>query len=104
MTKPHPSTGPKISELLNEMASAMLELDAGDKSKHIRYTDEDVMNAVHIFSHVLSNMSIHRMMDDGEDIVSSMQKMIVSGEKISEIVKYMTDIDTKEFYKKDETA
>lgn len=96
--KPAPSTGFKISQILDELSNKVLHLDANDMSYHIRYTDTDVVNAVLIFSHVVSNYGVHRMIDTGQ--IEENTKTAMFAESIHRAIKEFTDIDTMTFYRK----
>lgn len=89
--------GQVIAEILNAIASSCLHLDAENESAKIRYGDEDIMNALHIFAHVIGNASIHRMIDAKE---TKHGKYVSQMKALSAIVKEMTGVDSREYYKK----
>lgn len=94
--KPRPSTGYKISGILDELSELLWELEADNKAEHIRYTKADVMSAVKIFMHVLSNVAIHKAIERGE---KDPNFILPYGERIAKLTKDMTGVDTKSYYK-----
>jgi len=97
MPKPNPNTGYRISMVLQELSGLFWELEVDEKAEHIKYTRADVMNAVKVYSHVLSNVAIHRAIDNGEKDPHFMR---VHGDNIAKLTKEMTGVDTKKYYKK----
>lgn len=96
--KPLPSTAPAIATILKELHDAFWELDADEKSQHIRYTEDDVMHATKIFIHVLSNVSIHKMMEDGLTAEEGGREHGEHGKRIRQLVIDMTGFDPHDFY------
>ena len=84
-----------ISDVLNEWADIMLDIEAHEKAHLLHYQDKDLMNAMHIFLHVLQNVGIHNKTINDVDIATEM------GKKIHEYVKKYAGVDTKKFYHND---
>lgn len=85
-----------ISDILNELSQFAIESDA-DGRKY-EYSNEDFMNATHIFMHVLGTKAYD--LGKKEDIpFEVMEKQAdAMGNELSEFIKKYTDFDTKTFY------
>lgn len=90
----------KSQEIINEVASMMLELDSSWQSSQIIMTDEDVMNATLIFQSVIGNRFCHKCIEQWKSITDSMNKAEEMGNKLSDYIKEHIWLDTKTFYKK----
>lgn len=60
-----------------------------------RYADEDVLHALKIFSEVVGNVAIHRMIEKDTKIETGEVFMEELGEELNKFVKKWTGIDTK---------
>lgn len=80
-----------ISGVLREWADIMLDIEAHEKAHLLHYDDKDLMNAMHIFLHVMSNIGIHNKIIDDADIATEI------GIRMRKFVKDYTGIDTKEY-------
>lgn len=87
-----------MAEILDELSDAALHMDAENKSFDIRYQDVDVMNALAIFMHVVSNYSIHRMMDKKGTLGENIDFVTSCGHKLSKWLFETTGIDSKTYY------
>lgn len=97
--KPLPSTAPKIAEVLEELDILMWNLEADGKAEHIRYTDADVMHSLKVFMHVASNVCIHKMIEDGDGLDVSSERMVDFGKRLAQITDEMTGVDPTKYYK-----
>ena len=85
-----------MSEVLNEIADYYLSTDVVDEmwdiqSFHIDYTDQDVMNAVHIFNSILWNR--HNKSEK-----ASTERVKKLWNELHKLVLEYTDVNTKIFY------
>ena len=83
----------ELKEILDGLATELITRDAENTSFHDSYEPKDIMNAVAIFSCVLSNYSIK----NGRTVSERDAKSF--GESIAHIVFNMTGVDTKTYYK-----
>jgi hypothetical protein len=86
-------------EVLDQMAAEMLEIDAAEKTWLYHYSDADIMNAVLVFNHVLSNRYAHSLNDRGQiALPSSIKASGEMGQRIRDLVLDMTGVDTQKYY------
>lgn len=85
-----------ISDVLKEWADIMLEIEARNKAYMLHYNEQDLVNAMYIFEHVLSNIAIH----NGSITPETIDKATQMGEDLREYVKKYTGLDTHEIAKK----
>jgi hypothetical protein len=85
-----------ISEILEELSMVAVKSDA-DGRKY-EYSEQDLMNATHIFMHILGTKAYD--LGKKEDIpFEVMEKQATAmGNELYEFIKKFTDIDTKKFY------
>ena len=84
-----------ISDMLKEWADIMLEIEARDKAYMLHYNEQDLVNAMYVFEHVLSNVAIH----NGSITPETIDKATQMGEDLREYVKKYTGLDTHEIAK-----
>lgn len=84
-----------ISDVLKEWADIMLEIEARNKAYMLHYNEQDLVNAMYIFEHVLSNIAIH----NGSITPETIDKATQMGEDLREYVKKYTGLDTHEIAK-----
>ena len=84
-----------ISDVLKEWADIMLEIEARDKAYMLHYNEQDLVNAMYIFEHVLSNIAIH----NGSITPETIDKATQMGEDLREYVKKYTGLDTHKIAK-----
>ena len=84
-----------ISDMLKEWADIMLEIEARNKAYMLHYNEQDLVNAIYIFEHVLSNIAIH----NGSITPETIDKAIQMGGDLREYVKKYTGLDTHEIAK-----
>lgn len=84
-----------ISDVLKEWAGIMLEIEARDKAYMLHYNEQDLVNAMYVFEHVLSNIAIH----NGSITPETIDKATQMGEDLREYVKKYTGLDTHEIAK-----
>lgn len=48
-----------ISDVLREWADIMLNIESHGKAHLLHYKEKDLVNAMYIFEHVISNIAIH---------------------------------------------
>lgn len=80
-----------ISDMLKEWADIMLDIEAHQKAHLLHYNEQDLVNAMYIFEHVLSNIAIH----NGSITPKNVDKAAEMGSDLREYVKKYTGIDTK---------
>lgn len=88
--------------ILEAAANIALEMDASNESADIRYTDADAMNALLVFSHVVSNIGIHRMLEDSAPWSESGQIAIseARARHLAQVFREITGIDSTTYYHK----
>lgn len=88
----------EILEQLHNVAEELINLDSENKSYIIEYTRLDVIAAVSVFIHILSNKKAHQYYKMQKPIDMSLvrKEMESYGESISAIVKEMSNIDLNE--------
>lgn len=84
-----------ISDMLKEWADIMLEIEARNKAYMLHYNEQDLVNAMYVFEHVLSNVAIH----NGSITPETIDKATQMGEDLREYVKKYTGLDTHEIAK-----
>lgn len=84
-----------ISDVLKEWADIMLEIEARNKAYMLHYNEQDLVNAMYIFEHVLSNVAIH----NGSITPENVDKATEMGRDLREYVKKYTGLDTHEIVK-----
>lgn len=87
----------KMKSILSEIVDYYLELDVEvdgrTPSYYVEYSDAEVMDATHIFSHILGNRC-------NKSEGASIERAGEFAREIHEIVKKYTGVDTQTFYKK----
>lgn len=81
----------KIRDGIGMWAEIMLMSEADGWAYKLNYFPRDIMNAVYIFQHVLSNVGIKKGIIDEE-------KAVVFGKRLRELVKDMTGYDPVAFF------
>ena len=84
-----------ISDVLREWADIMLDIEAHQKAHLLHYSEKDLVNAMYIFEHVLSNVAIH----NGSITPKNVDKATEMGMDLREYVKKYTGLDTHEITK-----
>lgn len=79
-----------ISSALDDWANIMLDIEANQKAFLLHYTEKDLLNAIYIFEHIITNVGIYNnTIKDGE-------MAFLMGKELREYVKKFTSIDTIE--------
>ena len=78
-----------IRDGINDYADIMLEAEVKNWAVELNYFPRDIMNAVYIFQHVLSNVGIKNGHINAE-------KAVEFGNRLRELVKDMTGYDSVE--------
>lgn len=81
-----------ISDMLKEWADIMLDIEAHQKAHLLHYNEQDLVNAMYIFEHVLSNIAIH----NGSITPKNVDVATKMGCDLREYVKKYTGVDTKD--------
>lgn len=81
-----------ISSVLREWADIMLDIEAHKKAHLLHYNEQDLLNAMYVFEHVLSNIAIH----NGSIIPKDIEKATEMGVDLREYVKKYTGLDTRQ--------
>ena len=84
-----------ISDVLKEWADIMLEIEVRNKAYMLHYNEQDLVNVIYIFEHVLSNVAIH----NGFITPETIDKATQMGEDLREYVKKYTGLDTHKIAK-----
>jgi hypothetical protein len=85
-----------LTQILEELSMFAVESDA--EGRKYEYSDDDFMNATHLFMHVLGTKAFD--LGKREDIpFEIMEKQADKmGNELAEFIKKWTDFDTKTFY------
>ena len=79
-----------ISSALDDWANIMLDIEANQKAFLLHYDEKDLLNAIYIFEHIITNVGIYNnTIKDGE-------MAFLIGKELREYVKKFTSIDTIE--------
>ena len=79
-----------ISGALDDWANIMLGIEANQKAFLLHYDEKDLLNAIYIFEHIITNVGIYNnTIKDGE-------MAFLMGKELREYVKKFTSIDTIE--------
>ena len=92
--------GLAIATILDSLCDTTLHLDAENESEGIRYTEEDVMNALQVFMHVTGNYAIHKLMDEHGQDMNKVEHMQMNAAKLADWLLDMTGINSRTFYSK----
>lgn len=79
-----------ISDALEQWAYIMNDIDAKEKAHLLHYKDEDLLNILLMFNHVVSNIGIHN------GTISNPELGEAFGKDIRAFIKKYTGIDTIE--------
>lgn len=82
-----------ISDALEQWSTTMLVADADEWAYHLNYSEQDAMNAIFIFNHVLSNIGI-------KNGVLNDKNVIEKSKKLREFIKDYCGLDTIEITRK----
>lgn len=82
-----------ISDALEQWSTTMLVADADEWAYHLNYSDQDALNAIFIFNHVLSNIGI-------KNGVLNDKNVIEKSKKLREFIKDYCGLDTVEITRK----
>ena len=88
--------GLAMAQVLDELASATLEIDTSDNPEKIRYTDEDIMNVLQIFNHVIGNFTIHRMIDENRGD----KEYVLCWKELADWFLKVTGVNSRTYYHK----
>lgn len=93
------SSGILVAETVSKLSDMTLNLDSTNQSADIRYTDEDVMNVLHIFNHIVSNYVIHHIYQDKKvPLQKASDRQFEFGSKMREFIREFTGIDPATYY------
>jgi hypothetical protein len=79
-----------ISDALEQWADIMNKIDANQTAYLMHYKDKDLLNAIYIFEHILSNIAIHKGIINPKTI----NKAVEMDKDLREYVKKYTGLDT----------
>lgn len=82
-----------ISDALEQWSTTMLVADADEWAYHLNYSEQDALNAIFIFNHVLSNIGI-------KNGVLNDKNVIEKSKKLREFIKDYCGLDTIEITRK----
>ena len=92
----------RISKAINMCADMTLLIDAEeDGAGHFyRYSDADIMNSLHILSHVYFNVMYHKGKDSGKTKEDLSNLVIKFSKELVKLTKKFCEVDSTTFYKK----
>lgn len=79
-----------ISGALDDWANIMLGIEANQKAFLLHYTEKDLLNAIYIFEHIITNVGIYN------NTIKDGKMAFLMGKELREYVKKFTSIDTIE--------
>lgn len=82
-----------ISDALEQWSTTMLVADADEWAYYLNYSDQDALNAIFIFNHVLTNIGI-------KNGVLNDKNVIEKSKKLREFIKGYCGLDTFEITRK----
>lgn len=82
-----------ISSALDDWANIMLDIEANQKAFLLHYDEKDLLNAIYIFEHIITNVGINN------NTIKNGEMAFLMGKELREYVKKFTSIDTIELYK-----
>lgn len=82
-----------ISDALEQWSTTMLVADADEWAYYLNYSEQDAMNAIFIFNHVLSNIGIKNGVLNDKNVIEKTNKL-------RECVKDFCGLDTIEITRK----
>lgn len=82
-----------ISDALEQWSTTMLVADADEWAYYLNYSDQDALNAIFIFSHVLSNIGI-------KNGVLNDKNVIEKSKELRKVIKDYCGLDTVEITRK----
>lgn len=82
-----------ISDALEQWSTTMLVADADEWAYYLNYSNQDALNAIFIFNHVLSNIGI-------KNGVLNDKNVIEKSKKLREFIKEYCGLDTIEITRK----
>lgn len=82
-----------ISDALEQWSTTMLVADADEWAYHLNYSEQDALNAIFIFNHVLSNIGI-------KNGVLNDKNAVEKSKKLREFIKEYCGLDTVEIVRK----
>lgn len=86
-------TNQHISSALDDWANIMLDIEANQKAFLLHYDEKDLLNAIYIFEHIITNVGINN------NTIKNGEMAFLMGKELREYVKKFTSIDTIELYK-----
>lgn len=82
-----------ISDALEQWSTTMLVADADEWAYYLNYSDQDALNAIFIFNHVLTNIGI-------KNGVLNDKNVFEKSKKLREFIKEYCGLDTVEITRK----
>jgi hypothetical protein len=82
-----------ISDALEQWANVMLTADANEWAYLLNYSDQDALNAIFIFNHVLSNIGIKNGTLNDKNVIEK-------SKELREFIKDYCGLDTVEITRK----
>lgn len=82
-----------ISDALQQWSDILLLADADEWAYHLNYSDQDALNAIFIFNHVLSNIGIKNGVINDKNVIEK-------SKKLREFIKDYCGLDTVEITRK----
>lgn len=64
-----------ISDALEQWSTTMLVADADEWAYHFNYSDQDALNAIFIFNHVLSNIGIKNGVINDKNVIEKSKQL-----------------------------
>lgn len=83
-------------EGLDKLATYCLELEIVGQAHLYQYSDADIMNAIFVFNHVVSNRLAHNQIKSGQ---LDPEIALHVGNKLHDLIVEITGFDPREYFK-----
>lgn len=85
-------------EDLDRLVLYLMKLDETHQAEKYEYDNEDIMNATHVFMHVIGNRHAHNLLKSGLNIKEASKRAEDMGQLLHDIVLRYTSVDTQTYY------
>lgn len=91
-------TGFEMAAALDFLSGSALEMDAAGASEDIRYTEDDAINALLIFMHIVNNVAIHKYEDHQTPMRRSLPHHIKQAKEMRKWFIRMVGVDPHRYF------
>lgn len=87
-----------MAAALEYLADSAVEIDASGNGEDIRYNEDDAMNALMVFMHVVNNVAIHKYEDEGTPVKRSLPHHIKQAKDLRLWFMRMVGVDPHKYF------